>query len=68
MKKKEKKKKKKEKKNHYRVLNTQIILCTEFQLKLTILTFWAKFAQEGYFLPKTEKVNITTEWCVFELI
>ena len=39
MKKKRKKKKKKEKKNHYRVLNTQIILCTEFQLKLTILTF-----------------------------
>ena len=52
-----KKKRKKRKKNHYRVLNTQIILCTEFQLKLTILTFWAKFVQKGYFLPKTEKVN-----------
>ena len=40
------------------ILHIQIILGTQFQLKLTILIFWTKFARKGYFRPKTEKLNI----------
>ena len=39
----------------------------KFQLKLTILIFWTKFAQKGYFRFKTERVNTTIEFCIFEL-
>ena len=39
-----------------------------FWLKLTILTFWTKFAQKGHFWSKTEKVNITIEFFTFELV
>ena len=28
---------------------------------------WTKFAEKGYFQLKTEKVNIPTEFCIFEL-
>ena len=31
-------------------------LGTKFQLKLTILIFWNKFIQKGYFRSKTEKI------------
>ena len=41
--------------------NIQISLGTKFKLKLTILNFGTKFAHKGYFLWKTEKVNITIE-------
>ena len=40
------------------ILHIQIILGTQFQLKLTILIFWTKFARKGYFSSKTEKLNI----------
>ena len=30
--------------------------------------FWIKFAQKGYFRSKTEKVTITTEFCIFQLV
>ena len=45
-----------------------IIAGTKFKLKLTILIFWTKFAQKGYFQSKTEKVNVTIEFCIFELV
>ena len=37
-------------------------LGTEFQLNLTILIFWIKFVQS-----KTEKLNITIEFCIFKM-
>ena len=37
----------------------RISLGTKFQLKLTILIFWTKSTQTGYFQSNTEKVNIT---------
>ena len=41
---------------------------TKFQLKLTILTFWTNIVQKGYFQSKTENVNITIEFRIFELV
>ena len=52
---------------HHWVLHIWISLATKFQLKAIIITFWTKFAQKGYFRSETEKVNITTEFCMFEL-
>ena len=40
---------------HYCISHIQISLSTKFQLKLTILLFWTKFTQKGYFRLKTEK-------------
>ena len=54
--------------HHHWILLIQISLGTKFQLKLTILIFWTKFAQKGYFQSKTEKVNSTTEFCIFKLV
>ena len=48
-----------------------VIYCslgTKFQLKLTILIFFTKFAKKRWFRSKTEKVNTTTEYCIFELV
>ena len=57
------------KSGHYHlILHIQIKLDDIFQLKLTILIFWTKFIQERYFRFKTEKMNITIEFCIFELI
>ena len=39
---------------------------TKFQLKLTILIFSTKFAQKGYMRPKTNKVNATIKFFIFE--
>ena len=41
-----------------------------FELQLVYvpnLIFWIKFAQKGYFWSKIEKVDITNEFCIFEL-
>ena len=54
--------------NHHGILHIRISLGTKLQLKLTILLFWGKFAQKGHFWSKTEKVSITIELCIFELI
>ena len=55
------------KNEHHRwILLIQISIGTKFQLKLTILIFLSKFIQKGYFWSKTE--NITTEFCIFELV
>ena len=43
-------------------------LGTKFQLKLTILNFWTKFAQKGYFRSKMEEVNMTTEFFIFKVV
>ena len=55
-------------KHHHWVLSIRISLGVKFQLKLTALIFWTKFALKGYFGSETEKVNITMEFCIFELI
>ena len=48
-------------------IHIQISLCTNFQLKLT--TFWTKFAKKGSYLQsKTDKIDTTIEFCIFELI
>ena len=43
---------------------------TNFQLKLTIVIFWTRFVKKGsyYFWSKTDKINTTTECCIFELV
>ena len=45
-----------------------ISLSSKFHLKHTILIFWTKFDQKGYFQLKTEKVNTTIEFCIFKLV
>ena len=52
---------------HHWILHIWISLDVKFQLKLTILSFWTKFVQKRYFRSKTEEVNITVEFCIFEL-
>ena len=39
--------------HHYWILHICIILGTKFQLKVTILIFWTKFALKRYFLSET---------------
>ena len=55
-------------KHHRWILDFRNSLDTKFQLKLTILIFWTKFAKKGYFQSKAEKLNITIEFCIFELV
>ena len=43
-------------------------LGSKFQLQQTILIFWNNFPKQGYFQTKTEKMNITTEFFMFELV
>ena len=50
------------------VLHIRISLDTKFKLKLTILIFWTKFSQKQCFRSKTEKVNTTNEFYIFELV
>ena len=40
----------------------------KFQLELTILCFWTKFAQKGYLQSKIDKMNTIIEFCIFELV
>ena len=53
---------------HHWLQHIRFSLGNKFQLQLTIFTFWTKFAQKGYFRSKTEKLNITIEFCMFELV
>ena len=39
-----------------------------FQLNLVILFIWTKFAQKEYYWSQTKKVNMTIEFCIFELV
>ena len=51
------------------MLHIRISLSTNFQLKLTIAIFWTKFAKKGsYFQSKTDKIDTTIEFCIFELV
>ena len=43
-------------------------LGAKFQPRLRILIFWTKCGLKSYFKSKTEKVNITIEFCIFELV
>ena len=43
-------------------------ICSKFLLELTILILQTKFVQKGYLQSKTEKVNTTTEFCIFKLV
>ena len=45
-----------------------MIVGTQFQFKLTIFIFRPNLSKKSYFQPKTEKVNITIEFCIFELV
>ena len=54
--------------HNYWILHIRISLTTKFQNKLTILIFWTKVAQKAYFPSKTEKLNITTEFCIFQFV
>ena len=42
-------------------------LGTGFHLKPATWNFRTKFAKKEYFRSKTENVNATTEFCIFEL-
>ena len=58
-----------EKSEHrYWILHIWISVGTKFQLKLIILTFYIKFAKKRYFRSKTEKMSITIESYMFELV
>ena len=57
-----------ESEHHRWILHIQICQGTKFQFKLVVCNFWTKFAQERYFGLKTEKINGTIEFCIFELV
>ena len=50
----------------HHLVTKSIMADTSF--KLTILIFWIKFAQKGYFQSKTIKVKIILESCILELV
>ena len=50
------------------ILHIQIILRTKFQFKLTILVFWTKLGQKGYFASKSEKINTIIQFCIFKSV
>ena len=55
--------------HHYWILHIQISLSTNFQLKPIIAIFWTTFVQKGsYFQSKTDKIDTTIEFCIFELV
>ena len=41
--------------HHYKNLHIEISLATKFCLKLTILNFWIKLTQKGYFRTKNKR-------------
>ena len=56
--------------HHYWILHNWISLSTNFQFKLTIAIFFgARFPKKGsYFQSKTDKIDTTIEFCIFELV
>ena len=52
---------------HHWIQHIRISLGIKFHLKATVLSFWTKLSQTGYFRLTTKKVNMTIEFCVFEL-
>ena len=45
-------------------MHIRISLGTKFQLRLTVLTFWVKFAQKGCFRSKTENLAHIKLFCM----
>ena len=60
--------KKTKKENHHLILHIRISLGSKFQIEETILIFQNNFPKHGYFLRKTEKINVITELFIFELV
>ena len=54
--------------NYHWIMRISVSAGTKFQNEMTILIFWTKVTQKGYSPSKTEKVKITTEFCIFELV
>ena len=63
-----KKKKEKEKENHHQILHIQINLDSKFQLQQTISIFGENFQKRKSFSSRTEKMNMTIEFFIFELV
>ena len=45
-----------------------MVLGARIQIKVTILSFGTKFAKKSVVSLENKKVNITTEFCIFELV
>ena len=54
--------------HHHWILHMRNSLGIKFRLNLKIFIFWTRFAQKGHFWFETEKMNVTTELCIFELV
>ena len=55
--------------HHYWILHNQISLSANFQLKLTDDIFLPNLStKSNCFLSKTDKIDITIEFCIFELV
>ena len=53
--------------HHDWILHDRIRSGTKFHFKQTNLIFWTKLTQNSYSWSKMKKVNITIEFCMFEL-
>ena len=55
--------------HRYWILYIRISRSTNFQLKLTNAIFWTKFDKKNsYFQSKSDKIDTTIEFCIFEKI
>ena len=54
--------------HHHWILHIHISLGIKLYFDQTILNFGTKFAQNSYLRSKTIKINITIEFCIFELV
>ena len=54
--------------HHNQIQHIPFSLGTKFKLNQTVFIFWIKFAQKCHLKPKAEKVNITIEFCIFEVV
>ena len=56
-------------KHYHWVLHIRISLGTKFQSKFTVLIFWTKFAQNGYFQPETERLYFSVHpWLLLTIL
>ena len=63
-----KKRKKKKKENYHRILHVRINLSTNLQLKLIHFFGPNLLKNVSCFQSKTDKIHITIEFCIFELV
>ena len=61
-------KNRKKREYYHWILHIPYGLGTKFQPNLAMLIFCTKFSHKGYFWWKTEKVNITIKFFIFELV